>query len=106
MQTTADIIRLISEVLVLLAALIPMIVAVVKFAKKAIREKNWSKLLDLAMSLIAQAETEFAEGADKKSFVMQMLKASLEEIDYEISDEDLSDLVDKVVELTKKVNIK
>ena len=106
MQTTADIIRLISEVLVLLAALIPMIVAVVKFAKKAIREKNWSKLLDLAMSLIAQAETEFAEGADKKSFVMQMLKASLEEINYEISDEDLSDLVDKVVELTKKVNIK
>lgn len=106
MQTTADIIRLISEVLVLLGVLIPMVIAFARAIKKAAKERNWSKLLDLAMSLIAQAETEFAEGADKKSFVMQMLKASLEEIDYEISDEDLSDLVDKVVELTKKVNIK
>ena len=106
MQTTADIVRLISEILVLLGVLIPMVIAFVRAVKKAAKERNWKKLLDLAMNLIAQAEAEFTDGADKKSFVMQMLRTSLDEIDYEISDEELSDLIDSVVKLTKKVNIK
>ena len=106
MQMTSEIIRLITEIAILLGILIPMVIAFVKTIKKAIKEKNWTKLLDLAMALMERAEKEFENGTDKKSFVMQMLKTSLDEINYEISDEELSDLIDSMVALTNKVNIK
>lgn len=106
MQMTSEIIRLITEIAILLGILIPMVIAFVKAVKKAIKEKNWTKLLDLAMILMERAEKEFENGTDKKSFVMQMLKTSLDEINYEISDEELSDLIDSMVALTNKVNIK
>lgn len=106
MQSITDIIRLASEILVFLGIFIPMVIALVKAGKKAIKEKNWKKLLDIAMSLMSQAEKEFENGTDRKSFVMQMLKTSLEEINYEISDEELSDLIDSLVDLTNKINTK
>lgn len=106
MQSIIDIIRLASEILVFLGILIPIVVAFVKASKKAIKEKNWKKLLSLAMRLMEQAESAFEQGADKKSWVMMMLKESLDEINYSISDEELSDLIDNMVDLTNKLNIK
>lgn len=106
MQSTSDIIHLISEIVVLLGVIVPLIVAVVRYAQKAIKEKNWTKLLNLAISLMEQAEREFENGSDRKSFVMQMLRTSLDGINYEMTDEELSDLIDNMVALTKKVNIK
>ena len=106
MQTTAEIVHLISEIAVLLGIIVPLLFALIRFIKKSIKEKNWTKLLDLAMTLMEQAEKEFQNGSDRKSFVMQMLRASMDEIDYDISDEELSDLIDSLVGLTNKLNIK
>lgn len=106
MQTTSEIIRLITEIVGLLVILVPIVFALVRAIKKAIKEKNWTKLMDLAIGLMERAETAFEQGADKKSWVMAMLKESLDEINYSISDEELSDLIDKMVDLTNKLNIK
>lgn len=35
-----------------LAAAIPLVVELVKYVQKAIREKNWSKVLDMVMNLM------------------------------------------------------
>ncbi|MBO7734847.1 MAG: hypothetical protein J6S67_19965 [Methanobrevibacter sp.] len=102
MQNISDIIRLITELLVL----IPMVVALVKYIRKAIREKNWKKILNIAIKLMEQAEAEFENGTDRKSFVMSMLRTSCDEIKFDITDEELSDLIDNMVDLTNKLNIK
>lgn len=106
MQFVSDLLHILIEVVILLSAIIPLVVALVKYIKKAIKEKNWRNLLRLAIQLMEQAERQFDNGADKKDFVISMLKTSLDEIEYEITDEELSNLVDSLVDLTKKLNIK
>ena len=105
MGSITEIIRLIAEIFTLIGVILPMAIALGRQVKKAIKERNWKKLLSLAMRFMEQAESAFEEGADKKSWVMAMLKESLDEINYSISDEELSDLIDNMVDLTNKLNI-
>ena len=49
-----------------LAAAIPLVVKLVEYVQKAVKEKNWEKMLALVMDLMEVAETKFESGADKK----------------------------------------
>ena len=42
-----------------LAIAIPLIVKLVEYVEKAIKEKNWNKLLDLIINLMQEAEEKF-----------------------------------------------
>lgn len=106
MESITEIVRLIAEIFALIGIILPMAIALCRAIKNSIKERNWKKLLSLAMRLMEQAESAFEQGADKKSWVMEMLKESLDEINYSISDEELSDLIDNMVDLTNKLNIK
>lgn len=101
-----DILNLVIEALAGLAIVIPLIVELIKYVKKSALEKNWSNLIRLVMSLIATAEEKFDNGADKKQWVVAMVQASANTINYPITEKELSDLIDNLVELTKKVNVK
>ena len=57
------------------------------------------------MSLMATAEEKFDNGADRKQWVIAMVQASANTINYPITEKELSDLIDNMVALTKKVNI-
>ena len=70
----------------------------------AVKEKNWNKLLDLVMSLIEEAEVKFDDGATRKEWVMAMVAASAESINYDIDMSAISALIDSLCDLTKKVN--
>ena len=83
---------------------IPLIVALVKWIQKAVKEKNWAKLLDLVMSLIPEAEQKFDDGATRKEWVMGMVSAAAKSINYDIDTEELSELIDSLCTLTKSVN--
>ncbi len=74
-----------------LAAAIPLVVELVKYVQKAIREKNWSKVLDMVMNLMQTAETKFETGAERKEWVLAMVKASADTIDYDIDMDAISD---------------
>lgn len=97
--------QIIVQILTSLVTLVPMVFALVKWITIAVKEKNWNNLLSLILKLCAEAETQFSEGADKKKWVMSMVKSSLNTINYEIDDETLSALIDSLIELTTKVNI-
>ena len=97
--------NIVVQILTSLIALIPMVVALVKYVRLAVKEKNWNNLLSLVLSLCAAAEQQFSEGSEKKAWVMSMVKASLDTINYEIDDESLSALIDSLIDLTSKVNI-
>ena len=87
-----------------LAAAIPLVIKLVQYVQKAIKEKNWGQLLDLVMNLMEEAEIKFADGATRKEWVMAMVSASAESINYDIDLAAISGLIDALCALTKTVN--
>jgi hypothetical protein len=85
--------------------IIPLVVKLVEYVKKSALEKNWNNLIRLLLNLIATAEEKFDNGADRKQWVIAMVQASANTINYPISEKELGDLIDNLVALTKKVNI-
>ena len=103
-MSTEQIISVIVAVLSGLATCIPLALKLVQYVKKATQEKNWAGLLDLVMELMEQAEKKFADGATRKEWVMAMVQTSAEYINYPVDIQALSDLIDNLCNLTKKVN--
>ena len=89
-----------------LTVAIPLVVKLVEWVQKAVKEKNWGQLLTLIMNLMAEAENMFDNGADRKQWVIAMVQASAKTINYPITEKELSDLIDDLVALTNKVNVK
>ena len=102
---TNETLQIVVQILTTLVTLVPMLYALIKYVAMATKEKNWNKLLSLILSLCAEAEKQFTSGADKKEWVMSMVKSSLNSINYEIDDETLSNLIDNLIDLTTKVNV-
>ena len=100
-----DILELLVEILGGLVVIIPLVVKLVEYVKKSALEKNWSNLIRLLLNLIATAEEKFDNGADRKQWVIAMVQASANTINYPISEKELGDLIDNLVALTKKVNV-
>jgi hypothetical protein len=100
-----DILELLIEILGGLVVIIPLVVKLVEYVKKSALEKNWNNLIRLLLNLIATAEEKFDNGADRKQWVIAMVQASANTINYPITDKELSDLIDNLVVLTKKVNV-
>lgn len=100
-----DILELLIEILGGLVIIIPLVVKLVEYVKKSTLEKNWNNLIRLLLNLIATAEEKFDNGADRKQWVIAMVQASANTINYPISEKELGDLIDNLVALTKKVNV-
>ena len=101
-----DILNLVIEILAGLAIVIPLVIELVKYVKRSVSEKNWVNLIHLVMNLMTVAEEKFDNGADRKQWVIAMVQASANTINYPISEQELSKLIDNLIELTKKVNVK
>ena len=87
-----------------LAAAIPLVTQLVKYIQKARKEKNWSKMVDLVLNLMQEAEKKLTEGADKKQWVLAMVKASADTIDYEVDMEQIGKLIDSLCDMSRVVN--
>ena len=87
-----------------LAATIPLVIKLVQYVQVAVKEKNWNKLLDLIMSLMEEAERKFDDGATRKEWVLAMVQASANSINYDIDLTAISSLIDSLCSLTKQVN--
>ena len=79
--------------------IITLIVALVKYVKKAIKEKNWSKVIDLIVKYMKEAEEKFDNGADRKEWVLAMIKVS-SDVNYD----EVSSLIDDLCSMSKVVN--
>lgn len=99
-----EVFNLVVEILGGLAIVIPLVIALVEYVKKSIKEKNWNNLIRFVMNLMSTAEEKFDNGADRKQWVIAMVQASANTINYPITEKELGDLIDNLVALTKKVN--
>lgn len=87
-----------------LATTIPLVISLVNYVQQAVKEKNWADLLELVTNLMKEAETKFETGADRKEWVLVMVKASADTINYDIDLEQVAKLVDDLVAMSKIVN--
>mgnify|MGYP004664066455 CR=1 FL=1 len=100
-------IQLITAILAGLATAIPLVVQLVNVVKKATKEKNWNQLMKMAMDYMGQAEKNISSGAERKEWVLSMIKVSAVNINYDLTDEDiekLSDLIDAICDASKVIN--
>lgn len=87
-----------------LAAAIPLIVQLIKYVKQAIKEKNWAQVLNRVIDLMETAESKFAEGAERKEWVLAMLKASADSINYDIDYDAISKMIDTLCDMSNVIN--
>ncbi len=87
-----------------LAASIPLVVQLIKYVKQAVKERNWNVVLKKVMGLMETAETKFAEGAERKEWVISMLKASADGINYDIDYDAIGEMIDSLCDMSKIVN--
>ena len=99
-----NVVTIIISILSGLAACIPLVIQLVKYVKKSVEEKNWNQLLNLVTNLMEEAEKKFATGAERKEWVLAMVKASADTINYPINLEEVSKLIDSLCDMSKIVN--
>lgn len=87
-----------------LAVTIPLVIKLVEYVQKSIKEKNWQALLELVTNLMKEAETKFENGADRKEWVLTCVKASADTINYDIDLDQVSELIDSLCAMSKIVN--
>lgn len=75
-----------------------------EYVQKSVKEKNWNKLLELVVSLMEQAEQKFADGATRKEWVLAMVIASTDTINYDVDIDAVAELIDSLVDMSKHVN--
>lgn len=97
-------VNLVVSVLSGLVVIIPLVVKLVEYVQKATKEKNWGDLLGLVTNLMKQAELKFENGSDRKEWVMMMIKASADTINYDINMDVVSQLIDDLCAMSKTVN--
>lgn len=89
-----------------LVAAIPLVIKLVDLAQKAHKEKNWGVVVQLVLKLMAEAEQNYSNGADRKAYVMSTIKAMESTLQYDIDEKAIGELIDSVVAATKKINTK
>lgn len=83
---------------------IPLVVELVKYVKEAVKEKNWGKLVSLVLDLVQKAEEKFDNGADRKEWVLSMVQASADSINYDVNIDLVGELIDNLCTMSKSVN--
>ncbi len=101
-----DIIKYIPQILIGLAAIIPLIVALIKYVDKATESKNWNIVVKMILDLMVQAEQDYSTGIEKKTFVMNQVEVLAKTVNFEIDMDKVSDLIDALCDMAHEVNIK
>lgn len=87
-----------------LAAAIPLVIKLVEYVQKAIKEKNWGTMLEMVMTYMETAENKFETGAEKKEWVLAMVKASANTINYDIDLDVIGKMIDKLCDMSNVIN--
>lgn len=88
-----------------IATCVPIVIKLISYVKALAKEKNWGKLVVIVSNFMAEAEILYSDGASKKDHVINSVMALGKTIDYPVDQDVLSELIDSLVALSKKVNI-
>lgn len=87
-----------------IAALIPTVRKLVKKGAELVKDKNWSKIKEIALAAMKEAEASGKKGSEKQQMVIDAVVAGCKEAEIEISEEDLKNLVKYIDETIEWFN--
>lgn len=102
-----DLIQLVILICSVAAIMIPFMVKLYHTTEDLVREKNWPRLVSATVEYMEQAEELLEYGADRKEWVIAMVRVTADQINYELTDADiknLEDLIDELCDMSKIVN--
>lgn len=91
-----------------LCVCIPLVYKLVNTMISYIKEKNWNNIMMVIIEYMTVAESMFKTGAERKTWVMEMIKTSAQASNFELNDENLakiSELIDEMCALSKNINV-
>lgn len=100
-----DILNLIVALVSGIATCIPLVVQLVKYIKTAIAEKNFNNIMKIVLDLMPEAEEKFETGEERKEYIMSNVKSLSKTLSYEVDFDKISEMIDMIIGVTKKVNI-
>ena len=74
------------------AVLIPVAIKLVKKGAELVKNKNWSKIQEIAMAAMKEAEASGKKGSEKQQMVIDAVVAGCKEAGVEVSEDDLKNL--------------
>lgn len=90
-----------------IAALIPTAIKLAKKGAELVKDKNWGKIKDIALTAMKEAEASGKTGSEKQQMVIDAVVAGCKEAGIEISEEDLKNLakyIDETIEWFNNMN--
>ena len=107
-----DIITLITLIVGLIgaiAALIPTLIKLCNSLKEIAQNKNWNKLVSIAMEAMKDVEKHYRANPDmtgeqKLDMALEIIKKSSANLDVTISDKDINDLIKYINDTIKWAN--
>jgi len=99
-----DALQLVVSILSGLITCIPLVIELIKYIEKAMKEKNWTSLMQMTLQLMSEAEGNFQTGEEKKAYVMNTLGALQRTLNYDIDEQAVSDMIDSICLASKKIN--
>lgn len=99
------IVKYLPQILVGLAAIIPLVAALVKYVGKATESKNWNIVVKMVLDLMVQAEKDYSTGAERKIFVMNQIEVLAKTVEFDIDMDKVSDLIDALCDMAHEVNV-
>lgn len=99
-----DWVNLIVSILSGIAVCIPLVVKLVQYIQTAVKEKNWSSVMQIVLRLMTEAEKNYATGAERKEYVMDSIDAIKDTLNYDVDMDAISKMIDSIVAASKTIN--
>ena len=96
--------NIIASILSGLAVCIPLVIKLVEYVQKAIKEKNWTNIMQLVLKLMTEAEQNYTTGAERKEYVMNSIEAIKDTLNCEVDMDAISAMIDAVCYASKTIN--
>lgn len=100
-------ITLIAGLIGAIAALIPTFIKLKECLVDIVKNKNWAKIMQVAMSAMKTVEASGKTGADKKQMVVNIVTQSCANLEIELDAElikRLSDYIDDTIDFVNSMN--
>lgn len=98
---------MIASILTGLIICIPLVIKLVQVTREAVQKGRWDQLVSMVADYMEEAEVKFETGAERKDWVMGMIRVSAGKIEYPLSNEEwgkISDMIDHLCEMAHVVN--
>lgn len=103
-MTVNEWVNLVVSILSGIAVCVPLVVKLVQYIQVAVKEKNWSSLMQLVLKLMAEAEKLYDNGAARKAYVMTTIKAMENTLNYDVDENVIGEMIDAIALASKTIN--